>query len=180
MQQSLRMHLRPWRKWKISKQTSNVDIKNKTYNNTIFPYVHVWSYHSCIDHWIFSNKNMVTHMKREECHSEIQEYCWIIAGNYWIEKKLPFSKFFKRRSDDRFLAKYTILSHTDIGQVSSNHTFTHNDILSIENDILRSTKDRLPTHLVTSVLKRSWWLVTLKVYTYRFYGTVCTYSPVEK
>lgn len=53
------------------------DLKNTYYDN-IFPNVNIRADYSCIDHCIFSNKNMVTHLKREECNSEtlfLQLFC---------------------------------------------------------------------------------------------------------
>ncbi len=65
---------------------------------------------------------------------------------------LPFSKFFEGWTNDRSLAQDAVLPHSDIGQVPTNHALTHDDILAIQNYVLRTTEGRLPAYFIACVL----------------------------
>ena len=50
------------------------------------------------------------------------------------------------------LAENAILAHANVGQISPYHTFTHDDILAVQHNILRATQYRLPADFVTCML----------------------------
>ncbi len=68
---------------------------------------------------------------------------------------LPFGKLLERWSNDGLFAEDAVLAHADVGQVTTDHALTHDDVLAIEDNVLRAAQNRLSADLVASMLQNN-------------------------
>ena len=61
---------------------------------------------------------------------------------------LPFAKLLERRPDNSFWADHTVSSNPDVGQISSDNCLRLDNVLPVEDNVLRAAQNRKPTHAI--------------------------------
>jgi len=104
---------------------------NGAYNDTVFADVNVGPDDGRVDHRVLADEDVVADVQREKSH--------------------PFGKLLERWSNDGLFAEDAVLAHADVGQVTTDHALTHDDVLAIEDNVLRAAQNRLSADLVASM-----------------------------
>jgi len=99
-------------------------------NYTVLPDINVRVHHSRIDDAPLANKDMVSDLQGE--------------------KSYAFAELLERRSNHRFAGYHTMPSHSHICQVAPDDRLRLDDVLSIEDDVLRATEDARPRDPVST------------------------------
>lgn len=71
----------------------------------------------------------------------------MVANLKWEESN-PLAELLERRPNDRLAADDTVTANPHVGQVATNYGFRLDDSLSVENDVVTSTQNRISAHFV--------------------------------